>query len=273
MYQREAAVLLMVSSGLYLTLALASFRPDGEVDGHVGNWVGPVGATCAQALTDAFGAVAWSVPLEFMLLAIPIFRGRPSKATLARLGGDVVIVNLIAALVHVALPALMVFGGVHVGGRVGELFGELMRTLFSTVGSYIIGLTIVALILIERAAFSFIALLERLDRVTRRIGELIIGYFAIISGAWSAAREAERDASDEGAKGIDADASSHADDALMFALVDAVERPSAPPIELIETFSSARAACGNRSGRRLRRRRDGTPRRRRGERLGRRSRK
>ena len=41
----------------------------------------------------------------------------------------------------------------RIGGSVGELFGEVMRALFSTIGSYIIGLTVVGLILIGRAAF------------------------------------------------------------------------------------------------------------------------
>ena len=55
------------------------------------------------------------------------------------------------------------------GGDVGELFGEVLRSLFSTIGSYIIGLTVVGLILIGRATFSFIDWAQRASSATARV--------------------------------------------------------------------------------------------------------
>ena len=51
-----------------------------------------------------------------------------------------------------------------VGGQIGELFGEVLRSLFSSVGSYIIGLTVISLVLVARASFSFIETMRRAGR-------------------------------------------------------------------------------------------------------------
>ena len=50
---------------------------------------------------------------------------------------------------------------------VGELFGEIARSLFSTVGSFLVGFALVGLILIGRASFSFIALMRAIARLGR----------------------------------------------------------------------------------------------------------
>ena len=47
-----------------------------------------------------------------------------------------------SALLHIAPPTATVFGAMPIGGTFGELFGEVLRSLFSTIGSYIIGLTV-----------------------------------------------------------------------------------------------------------------------------------
>src|SRR4051812_17164068 len=152
-YAREAAALVLLASALFTALALASFRGDPmrpEITGA--DWVGPVGALVARAGAETIGLAAWFFPIELGLLAAPLLDGKPSIAGVARIAGDIVVVIILAALAHVAFPQLTSFGAMPLGGSVGELFGEVLRTLFSTLGSYIIGLTIVGLILIGRAA-------------------------------------------------------------------------------------------------------------------------
>jgi S-DNA-T family DNA segregation ATPase FtsK/SpoIIIE len=80
-----------------------------------------------------------------------------------------------------------------VGGTFGELFGEVMRSLFSTVGSYIIGLTVIGLVLIGRASFSFIAWVERAGRGTEMAKEGAKRGAKAVLGAWEQARDIERE--------------------------------------------------------------------------------
>ncbi|HVY44992.1 MAG TPA: DNA translocase FtsK [Minicystis sp.] len=193
-YAREAAALVLFAAALYAALALASFKADPmrpEVAGA--DWVGPVGAFCARAAVQAVGLVAWLVPVELALLASPLVHGRPSIAGLTRFTGDLVVVIVLAALSHVAFPRAVAFGAMPIGGDVGELFGEVMRSLFSNVGSYLIGLTIVGLILVGRATFSFIEWVHRVDRAARLVGEQgAFGARALV-GAWIAARKLDQE--------------------------------------------------------------------------------
>ncbi len=91
-------------------------------------------------------------------------------------------------------PAATAFGAMPLGGAVGELFGEVLRTLFSSIGSYIIGLTIVALILIGRATFSFIEWVKRLERRGGLPDRARGAWMRAFAGAWAAARAIDNEA-------------------------------------------------------------------------------
>ena len=171
---REFAALLLWTFALFMALALASYAGDplpveppyAPMQGA--DWVGPVGESCARAFVSLLGLVAWVVPLEGILLGIPFVRGKKSLATPARLAGDLLIIILTAALVQVAAPGKLAFGNHGASGQVGELFGELARSLFSTAGSFLIGFASLGMILIGRASFSFIALIHRLEKMGQR---------------------------------------------------------------------------------------------------------
>src|SRR5256885_17221195 len=169
---REAAALTLFAAAVYATLALVSVRADPALpDVAGGDWVGPVGAYLAHGLAGLLGFVAWGVPIELALFAAPLLRRRASIANVARLAGDVLVACIVSALLHIALPLATVFGAMPIGGTFGELFGEVLRSLFSTIGSYIIGLTVIGLILIGRASFSFIDWVERAGRGTGAAAE------------------------------------------------------------------------------------------------------
>ncbi|WP_438040013.1 DNA translocase FtsK 4TM domain-containing protein [Sorangium sp. So ce128] len=229
-YTRDAAALVLLVSALYSALALASFRGDPlrpEVSGD--DWVGPVGAALAGTSIEAIGVIAWFVPLELALLAMPLLGAKRSIASLFRLSGDIVVVIVLAALAHVAFPRAVAFGAMPLGGAVGELFGEVLRALFSNIGSYIIGLTIVALILMGRATFSFIELAHRAEQLAIAIAVRVAGWARALFGAWAAARDLERqtEAKTQNAPPIIARNSSP--DAIIAALADDTdERPSDP---------------------------------------------
>jgi S-DNA-T family DNA segregation ATPase FtsK/SpoIIIE len=159
---REAAALLLFALSAFLCLALASLRRDLQDPSVQGSdWVGPVGNLVAGFLAQGFGWVAWLAPLELSLVGAPLFRGRAVGTFGYRLAGDLVSGIILASLVHIAFSSAHSFGGLPAGGNVGLLFGELMRGMFSTVGSFLVGGTVVGLILIGRASFSFIGACQR----------------------------------------------------------------------------------------------------------------
>jgi S-DNA-T family DNA segregation ATPase FtsK/SpoIIIE len=180
---------VLLASALYMALALTSFRGDPGRPEIVGDdWVGPAGAFLARALVEAIGLAAWFLPIELALVASPLLNGKPSIAGVARFAGDLVVVVILAALAHVAFPRMTAFNAMPLGGMVGELFGEVARTLFSQIGSYIIGLTAVALILIGRATFSFIEWVKRAERGAVILAERVSTWMRALLAAWTTAR-------------------------------------------------------------------------------------
>jgi S-DNA-T family DNA segregation ATPase FtsK/SpoIIIE len=117
------------------------------------------------------------------------------------------------------------------GGQVGELFGELMRALFSQVGSYIIGSTVVALILIGRATFSFIEWVLRVRAFFLRLGSRGAGGFRALAGAWSEARAIDKAGDEDDDKGPLIARPSNADAIIAALSDDDADGPSpAPPV-------------------------------------------
>jgi S-DNA-T family DNA segregation ATPase FtsK/SpoIIIE len=196
---REVAALVLWTLAVFYALALGSYMGDpsvplsAELQPIIGeNWVGPVGAMVARGVVTLVGIAAWVVPIEAILLGIPFVRGRKSNATPARIAGDILMVVIAAALVQVGWPGKLAFGRHAAGGMVGELFGELARSLFSTVGSFLVGFALLGLILIGRASFSFIALVRAVERIGRAIGEKAVLLFHKVAGAWRDARALEK---------------------------------------------------------------------------------
>ena len=197
---REVAALLLWTLAVFFALALASYVGEptpatGQVEATPltgENWVGPVGAVIARAAVSLVGVMSWVVPFEALLLGIPFVTGRKSRATAARMAGDILLVVIGASLVQVGWPEKVAFGLHPAGGQIGELFGEIARSLFSTVGSFLVGFALVGLILIGRASFSFIALMRALARLGRLVVARIQGATHSIADAWKKARELER---------------------------------------------------------------------------------
>jgi DNA segregation ATPase FtsK/SpoIIIE, S-DNA-T family len=195
---REVAALVLWTLALFFALALASYQ--GDPSGAAGaatpagpDWVGPVGALGARALVSLVGLVGWALPLELMLLGIPLVRGKESPATAGRIAGDLLLAVVTAALVQVGSPGRTAFGTHPAGGIVGELFGELGRSLFSTAGSFLVGFACLGLILIGRAAFSFIAFARLVARVASHTAAWMAGVSKAVREAWRQARALERE--------------------------------------------------------------------------------
>jgi DNA segregation ATPase FtsK/SpoIIIE-like protein len=197
---REVAALLIWTVAVFLVLALASYAGDPpSIDGAASvtppgeNWVGPVGAFAARGLVMLVGVVAWVLPLEMVLIGIPLVRSKPNPATAARFAGDLLLALLAAALVQVGWAGKTAFGTHPASGMIGELFGELARSLFSTIGSFLVGFASLGLILIGRASFSFIALARWIATMGAKSATTTASAAKTVADAWSTARELERD--------------------------------------------------------------------------------
>jgi S-DNA-T family DNA segregation ATPase FtsK/SpoIIIE len=199
---REVAALVLGTAGVFLVLALASYAgaPRSVMDATVpadlpqgADWVGPVGQSCARGLVTLLGVVAWAVPVELILLAVPFIRGKPSAAAPARLASDLLLIVVSAALVQVGWPAAIAFGKHGASGLVGELFGELARSLFSTAGSFLIGFACLGLILIARAAFSFILMVQTIAHWSAKGAVGTAAGAKSVADAWKTARTIERE--------------------------------------------------------------------------------
>ncbi|HWP05697.1 MAG TPA: DNA translocase FtsK 4TM domain-containing protein [Polyangiaceae bacterium] len=240
---REIAALLLVAGGAFLVLALLSCRfGPGMSDGDV-SWVGPTGGFVARILVQGFGIAAWLAPLELSLLAIPLFRGRPVGDLGLRLAGDLTLLVVAAALVQVALPGATAFGHAAASGNVGLLFGELMRELFSSAGSFLVGLTIVGLILIGRSSFSFIEACHRLLALLETVAARLSVWSRRLGGAWLEARALRR-AERERAPRIE---TPDPDAAILMQLTDddddwiPMQNTGAPPLAISQALRNARA--------------------------------
>jgi DNA segregation ATPase FtsK/SpoIIIE, S-DNA-T family len=203
---REIAALLLWMGALFLVLALWSFAgdPNPPAEGAPAsmtaageNWVGMVGEMAARSFASLVGVVAWAIPLELMLLGIPFVRQKKSLITPARLAGDFLIALLAASMVQVGAPHARVFGHYGAAGMVGELFGELMRSLFSTAGSFLVGFALLALILIGRATFSFIALMQLMAHMGRKSASSTAQGARSLADAWRKARDLDREQREE----------------------------------------------------------------------------
>jgi S-DNA-T family DNA segregation ATPase FtsK/SpoIIIE len=209
---REVAALLLWTAAIFLALALASYvgdpsappppeggvLPPGAVAGIVGaNWVGPVGASCARAAVSTIGVMAWVLPLELVLLGIPYVRGKKTLITPARMATDFLAVVIAAAMVQVGWPAKTAFGLHPASGMIGELFGEIGRSLFSTIGSFLVGFACLGLLLIARASFSFIAMMNSLGRLGAQGARGTADGARSVADAWRTAREIEREKQEE----------------------------------------------------------------------------
>jgi S-DNA-T family DNA segregation ATPase FtsK/SpoIIIE len=187
---------------VFFALALASYAgepasatplPDDYTPIAGENWVGMVGAAVARLFVSLVGVMSWVVPAEALLLGIPFVTGKRSNATAARLAGDILLVVIGASLVQVGWPQKLAFGKYPAGGMIGELFGEIARSLFSTAGSFLVGFALVGLILISRASFSFIALMRWIVRAFYVVTDKVKGSVQYAHNAWAEARALDRE--------------------------------------------------------------------------------
>ncbi|MCA9579528.1 MAG: DNA translocase FtsK 4TM domain-containing protein, partial [Myxococcales bacterium] len=120
------------------------------------NLVGPVGTGICSALATAFGVAACLLPIELGLAARRLFSGRRGLLGAATIASTLVIVFIGCALLHLAMPDEQVFGGHLPGGRIGEVLGEVLRSLFGLAGAVVLGFAILLITLVLRTPVSVV---------------------------------------------------------------------------------------------------------------------
>ena len=162
-----------------LALALLSYDQRGGE-----NWVGPVGAGMASTLVRLFGVASSWLPVELLLSGLYLFKMRRISHPGTRAASSVVIFLLSCTLLHLTFTEAQVFGGHLVAGVVGEICGEVLRSLVGLAGGYVICLTVLLVTLIVRYG-------EFLAAVLLNLWDWGSSGAEALAGAWREAREIE----------------------------------------------------------------------------------
>ena len=182
--RQDVFAILALTVTVLLTLALVSY--DATNGGN--NLVGPVGQRIARALMQAFGLVAWFLPLEGALLTYRLFRRRSAMLGVATMGSTLVLVIMGAALAHLLVEPRAVWGA-SPGGAVGELLGEVLRSLLGFYGTVIIGFAVLGISVILRTPWSLEEVGAALARVAHAAVAKVRSVMTALREAWAEARE------------------------------------------------------------------------------------
>jgi len=182
--RQDVLAILALTATVLLTLALISY----DARNGAANLVGPVGHRFARALMLAFGLVAWFLPLEGGLLTWRLFRRRSAMLGLATMGSTLVLVVMGAALGHLLIEPKAVWGA-SPGGAVGELLGEVLRSLLGFYGTVIIGFAVLGTAVILRTPWTLEEAAQALARLGHAAWAKVRGIAVALREAWTEARE------------------------------------------------------------------------------------
>ncbi len=182
--RQDVLAILSLTATVLLTLALISY--DARNGGT--NLVGPVGHRLARALMLAFGLVVWFLPLEGALLTFRLFRRRSALLGMATMGSTLVLVVMGAALAHLLIEPQAVWGA-SPGGAVGELLGEVLRSLLGFYGTLIIGFAVLATAIVLRIPWTLEETAQWFVRLGHAVWAKLASVLVALREAWAEARE------------------------------------------------------------------------------------
>jgi S-DNA-T family DNA segregation ATPase FtsK/SpoIIIE len=182
--RQDVLAILALTATVLLTLSLLSY----DARNGSANLVGPVGHRFARAVMLAFGLVAWFLPLEGGLLTYRLFRRRSAMLGLATMASTLVLVVIGAALAHLLIEPHAVWGA-SPGGAVGELLGEVLRSLLGFYGTVIIGFAILGTAVILRTPWTLEETAQAFVRLGQAVWARARGVVVALREAWAEARE------------------------------------------------------------------------------------
>ncbi len=181
----EPAGFVVLVVGLLIWLSLLSYHPEDPswntaTAGRARNLIGPVGSHVADLLLQAFGLMAFPLPVLLVLVAWNLVRSRGWALLAPRLIGWALMAVAGCAALGLA-PQWSVLGGIPSGGTLGLLLAEALVEWFNLTGAaMVVGCLLVVAVYLG-SSFS----LSQLEIMLRRAGE-----------GWRAFRATRREARD-----------------------------------------------------------------------------
>ncbi|MGB5812104.1 MAG: DNA translocase FtsK 4TM domain-containing protein [Polyangiales bacterium] len=182
--RQDVLAIVTLTATVLLTLALISY----DARNGSANLVGPVGHRLARVLMAAFGLVAWFLPLEGALLTYRLFRRRAAMLGLATLASTLVLVVIGAALAHLLIEPQAAWGA-SPGGAVGELLGEVLRSLLGFTGTIVIGSAVLGIAVILRTPWTLEESMQGIVKGAHVAWQYVADIFIAMREAWAEARE------------------------------------------------------------------------------------
>lgn len=182
--RQDVLAIVTLTGTVLLTLALISYDVR---SGGLGNLVGPVGHRLARVLMSAFGLVAWFLPLEGALLTYRLFRRRAAMLGLATLASTLVLVVIGAALAHLLIEPQAAWGA-SPGGAVGELLGEVLRSLLGFYGTVVIASAVLIIAVVLRTPWTLEEAAQGVARLAHAGWQRIVDVAVALREAWEEAR-------------------------------------------------------------------------------------
>lgn len=185
--RHEVLGIIGVSCTILLVLSLASYDARGGE-----NWIGPVGAAIGGVFASAFGIAAWVLPIELALLTVRLFRGRETALGVARAASTLVFVFIGCAMLHLAFPDQPVFGGHLPGGLLGEVIGEVLRSMLGLAGAFVVGFASLLITLVLRTRLSLLVVWNFISTHASSMMRSALDGLRTLYTAWREAKEVER---------------------------------------------------------------------------------
>lgn len=197
---REIVGVTVFVFALLVTLCLFSYdpgdrsfnTPSGSMDTH--NWGGIVGSYLADLLLQGLGRSAYLFALFLFVLSYNLFRESPQGIPLARVSGCALFLWSVAILLSLVQTTEI---GSEAGGVIGDLSRELLVSLFSQVGAYVI---VLSMLLLSVMSMTQRSLVSSLERGKKEIGKLHRWSKALLKGLnerWRERREREENTKKE----------------------------------------------------------------------------
>jgi S-DNA-T family DNA segregation ATPase FtsK/SpoIIIE len=192
---REIWAVVIFALALLIALSLFSYEPtDRSLNTPSGsleirNWGGIVGAYLADLLLQGLGLSAYFLSLFLFTFSFALFRDSYHGTRVTRLSGYAFLLWGAATLVSFLNERDT---GAQAGGVIGDFSKELLITLFSRVGAYVIVFSALVLSGMFITRGSLVSLLERGKREMPRLQKRAMALLEALKKRWREARERRR---------------------------------------------------------------------------------
>jgi S-DNA-T family DNA segregation ATPase FtsK/SpoIIIE len=144
-FRRDIVGIVYLAGGLFLGLALVSFRASDPSFNSVGmglevhNYCGYIGSFLADLLYQIWGIPAWVLVAASLQMAYRSFRGRDVNWSLSRIGWGLLLLVTVSSLLALHFPEKHILGErVHIAGLVGTIVTKGLVAAFNFLGVLII---------------------------------------------------------------------------------------------------------------------------------------